>query len=166
MYARFLEAIMPRSLRLACLMTLAVAVPLSNATDWPQWRGPDLRGSSPERGLPERWSPQQNVAFKLPLPAGGASTPIVSGDRIFLNVAEGDLVQLWCVDRRSGAVAWKRPLGPGTGHAHRKHNMATPSPVTDGARVFALTGNGVLKGFDLGGQELWARDIQKEYGAF
>jgi outer membrane protein assembly factor BamB len=148
------------------LIALAVPVTPSPAADWPQWRGPDLRGSSPERGLPERWSPQQNVAFKLALPAGGASTPIVSGDRVFLNVADGEAVELWCVDRRSGAVTWKRPLGSGAGHAHRKHDMATPSPVTDGSRVFALTGNGVLKGFDIGGRELWARDIQKDYGTF
>jgi outer membrane protein assembly factor BamB len=153
-------------LRLAGVVAAAALVPSLHAADWPQWRGPELRGTSPEQGLPLRWSARENVAFKLPLPAGGASTPVVSGDRIFLNVADGDTVQLWCVDRRSGAVAWKRPLGSGAGHAHRKHNMATPSPVTDGTRVFALTGNGVLKGFDLTGRELWTRDIQKDYGAF
>jgi outer membrane protein assembly factor BamB len=155
-----------RLLRLACAVAGAVAVPSLDAADWPQWRGPELRGTSPERDLPVRWSARENVGFKLALPAGGASTPIVSGDRIFLNVAEGETVQLWCVNRRSGAVTWKRPLGSGAGHAHRKHNMATPSPVTDGQRVFALTGNGVLKGFDLQGRELWTRDIQKEYGPF
>jgi outer membrane protein assembly factor BamB len=136
------------------------------AADWPQWRGPDLTGSSPELALPVRWSTRENVAFRLALPEGGASTPIVAGDRVFLTVAEGDTVQLWCVDRPTGTVAWKRPLGSGAGHAHRKHNMATPSPVTDGTRVYAMTGNGVLKGFDLAGRELWARDVQKEYGPF
>ena len=29
-----------------------------------------------------------------------------------------------------------------------------------------LTGTGILKGFDFAGKELWARDIQKEYGTF
>jgi outer membrane protein assembly factor BamB len=144
----------------------ALFVPLAHGADWPQWRGPELTGSSPERQLPVRWSAQENIAFKLALPEGGASTPIVSGDRIFLNVAAGDAVQLWCVDRRAGTVKWKRRLGSGAGDAHRKHNMATPSPVTDGARVVALTGNGVLKAFDLDGRELWARDVQKEYGPF
>jgi outer membrane protein assembly factor BamB len=145
---------------------MAVAASPLLAADWPQWRGPDLRGTSPESGLPVRWSAQENVAYKLPLPAGGASTPIVSGDRLFLNVADGDTVQLWAVDRRTGKVAWKRPLGSAAGHAHRKHNMATPSPVTDGRRVFVMSGNGVLKGFDLAGTELWSRDIQKEFGPF
>jgi outer membrane protein assembly factor BamB len=44
--------------------------------------------------------------------------------------------------------------------------MATPSPVTNGRRVFAMSGQGVLKGFDLSGRELWTRELQKEYGAF
>jgi outer membrane protein assembly factor BamB len=48
----------------------------------------------------------------------------------------------------------------------RKHNMSSPSPVTDGRSVWVLTGTGALKGFDFEGRELWARDIQKDYGAF
>ena len=158
----------PRSKASAVLTGLAAAwlAASAGAADWPQWRGPDLRGTSPERGLPVRWSAQENVAFRLPLPSGSGSTPIVSGPRIFLNVADGDTVFLWCVDRRSGAVNWKRPVGPSAGHAHRKHNMSTPSPVTDGQRVYALTGTGILKGFEMDGRELWARDVQKEYGAF
>ena len=139
---------------------------VGRAADWPQWRGPELRGASPERGLPLKWSATENVAFRVALPSFGASTPIVAGDRIFLNVAEGDTVALWALDRKSGAVSWKRPLGSNVGHAHRKHNMGTPSPTVDGRRVYALTGTGTLKGFDLEGRELWARDIQKEYGAF
>lgn len=162
-----MPVIMPVLRNLMALVGGALLVPLAHSADWPQWRGPDLTGSSPERALPLRWSAQENVAFKLALPSGGASTPIVAGDRVFLNVADGETVQLWCVDRRTGTVKWKRPLGSAAGHAHRKHNMATPSPVTDGTRVFALTGNGVLQGFDLEGRELWApRDVQKEYGPF
>jgi outer membrane protein assembly factor BamB len=145
----------------ACLAAGATA-----AGDWPQWRGPELRGTSPERGLPVRWSLSENVAFKVELPSFGASTPIVAGERIFLNVAEGDAVSLWSIDRRTGKLVWSRPLGTNVGHAHRKHNMATPSPVADGGRVYALTGSGMLKGFGLDGRELWSRDIQKEYGAF
>jgi outer membrane protein assembly factor BamB len=44
--------------------------------------------------------------------------------------------------------------------------MSTPSPVTDGTTVWVMTGTGVLKAFDFKGGELWARDIQKEYGEF
>jgi outer membrane protein assembly factor BamB len=89
----------------------------------------------------------------------------VWGERVFLNVAEGDDLSLWCVDRAKGAVLWKRKLGGGN-MMMRKHNMASPSPVTDGKSVWVMTGTGVLKGFDFEGRELWTRDIQKDYGAF
>ena len=120
----------PRARALAAAV-LAAALP-AVATwggDWPQWRGPARNGVSPERDLPVRWTATENVVWKLPLPGRSGSTPIVSGDRVFLNVADG------AADRplvrrpaRPGRVSWKRPLGR-RGHAHRKHNMSSPSPV-------------------------------------
>ena len=80
------------------------AAPLT-AENWPQWRGPLLNGLSAETNLPVRWSQTENIAWKLALPAWSGSTPIVWGDRIFLNVAEGRNLWLWCVDRARGAVA-------------------------------------------------------------
>jgi outer membrane protein assembly factor BamB len=106
------------------------------------------------------------MAWTLPLPSRGGATSIVSGDRVFLSVAQEDGVFLWCVDRRDGSVLWKRLVGSSEGHAHRKHNMATPSPVVGDGRVFVMTGNGALKGFALDGRELWARDLQENYGPF
>ena len=135
------------------------------AGNWPQWRGPQLNGTSDERNLPLKWSATENLSWKLPLPDRSGSTPIVWGERVFLNVAEGDSLFLWCVDRNKGALAWKRLLGGGN-HRERKQNMSSPSPVTDGKSVYVMTGTGVLKGFDFEGRELWARDIQKDYGAF
>jgi outer membrane protein assembly factor BamB len=44
--------------------------------------------------------------------------------------------------------------------------MSSPSPVTDGQTVWVMTGTGVFKAFDYSGKELWAREIQKDYGAF
>src|SRR5829696_771302 len=144
------------ALTLALLGT-AVAVP--TAENWPQWRGPALNGISAEKNLPLRWSKTENVAWKLPMPDWSGSTPIVWGDRIFLSVAEGRNLSLWCVDRTRGAVLWKRPLGGGNTRM-QKQNMSSPSPVTDGRDVWVMTGTGVIKAFDFEGKELWTRDIQ------
>ena len=62
-------------------------------------------------------------------------------------------------------MLWKRQLGGGNTRM-QKQNMSSPSPVTDGQHVWVMTGTGVLKAFDFEGKELWARDIQKDYGAF
>ena len=146
-----------------CPACAAVAAP--TAENWPQWRGPALNGISAEKNLPVRWSKTENVAWKLPLPDWSGSTPIVWGDRIFLSVAEGGDLYLWCVDRTRGAALWKQRLGGGNVRM-QKQNMSSPSPVTDGRTVWAMTGTGILKAFDLAGKELWMRDIQKEYGRF
>jgi outer membrane protein assembly factor BamB len=150
---------------------LSVTAARPSAENWPQWRGPLLNGISGERNLPLKWSATENVSWKLQLPAWSGSTPIVWGDRIFLNVADdlrvqsGDNLHLWCVDRAKGTVLWKRPLGSGN-HQERKQNMSTPSPVTDGTLVWVMTGTGILKAFDFNGAEKWVRDIPKDYGRF
>jgi len=154
---------MRRRLLAACLA--ALLLPSLVAANWPQWRGPDMNGVSAEKNLPLKWSATENVAWKLAMPDRSGSTPIVWGSRVFLNVAEGDALSLWCVDRAKGTVLWKRPLGSGNVKM-RKHNMSSPSPVTDGRSVWVMAGTGVLKSFDFEGRELWSRDIQKDYGQF
>jgi len=137
----------------------------ARAENWPQWRGPSLNGISGEKNLPVSWSRDQNIDWKLPLPSWRGATPIIWGDRIFLNVADqGDLF-LWCVDRARGTVLWKKHLTGGNFKIN-KQNMSSPSPVTDGAHVYVMTGTGVLKGFDFSGNEVWGRDLQKDYGRF
>ncbi len=109
-----------------------------------------------------------NIAWRLPLPAYSGSTPIIWGDTIFLNVATGTNtgeLELWAIDRNKQAVSWKRPIA-GSNHMERKQNMSSPSPVTDGKYVWVMTGLGILKAFDFGGKEIWARDIQADYGKF
>lgn len=138
---------------------------VASAENWPQWRGPSLNGLSAEKNLPVRWTAEENIVWKLPLPSWSGSTPIIWRNLIFLNVADGDNLSLWCVDRKKGDVVWKRPLGSGNVKM-RKQNMSSPSPVTDGRSVFVMTGTGILKGFDFNGKELWVRDIQKDYGEF
>jgi len=148
--------------RILGLLLLALA---AWGEDWPQWRGPSLNGISGETGLPLHWSTTENIAWKLEMPGRSGATPIIWGNRIFLNVAEGDDLELWCVDKAKGTVIWKKRLAAGN-YKINKQNMSSPSPVTDGKNVWAITGTGVLKGFDFDGNELWMRDIQKDYGKF
>jgi outer membrane protein assembly factor BamB len=152
----------------AVLCVCLVAPVTVFADNWPTWRGPTLNGVSTETGLPTTWSATENVAWKLPLPAYSGSTPIIWGERIFLSVAtdsRSGSLELWAVDRTKPSVAWKRPIAGGN-HIERKQNMSSPSPVTDGKRVWLMTGVGILKSFDFSGTELWSRDIQADYGRF
>src|SRR5687768_18492541 len=94
------------------------------ADDWPHWRGPLASGVSAERTLPTRWSATENVAWKAPLAGAGVSTPIVSGDRVYVTSQigaglrrEGNHPRL--VQGADAAAQGERPLGataadPGT----------------------------------------------------
>jgi len=135
------------------------------AESWPQWRGPSLNGISAEKNLPTKWSTTENVTWKLKTPEYSGSTPIVWGDHVFLNVGDGNELWFWDVDRTTGVVRWKRPLGIGN-RRMMKQNMSSPSPVTDGTLVWVMTGTGILKAFDFSGKEIWMRSIQQEYGRF
>src|SRR5215468_1495773 len=138
-------------MRIAKLAPALLALPIllvlcANAENWPQWRGPDLNGVSNETNLPVKWGPEENIAWKLAMPAFSGSTPAIWGNRIFLNVAlsaDNGEIELWCIDRTKPAVLWKRSMGD-KNTKMRKQNMSSPSPVTDGKFVYALTGTGVL----------------------
>lgn len=137
----------------------------AQAENWPQWRGPNLDGTSAEKGLPVSWSKTENVTWRLDMPMRSGSTPIIWGERIFLNVADGDNLELWCLDRTKGDVLWKKPVGGGN-YKINKQNMSSPSPVTDGRNIYVMAGTGMIKAFDFTGKDLWTRDIQADYGKF
>ncbi|MBS1790346.1 MAG: PQQ-binding-like beta-propeller repeat protein [Acidobacteria bacterium] len=163
---------MRRTLSLAVAFTSLlslVSLAVVSAENWPSWRGPMMNGISNERNLPVKWTTEENVTWKLAMPDRSGSTPIIWDNLIFLNVADGTktagTLSFWGIDRATGKILWKKPLGDGD-HMMRKQNMSSPSPVTDGKTVWVLTGNGLLRAFDFKGNELWLRDIQKDYGKF
>jgi outer membrane protein assembly factor BamB len=160
------------------LVCALAAVLAARADNWPQWRGPKMNGVSAEANLPLKWNvapadsadqKDENIAWKLALPGLSGATPIIWGDKIFINAVDGDTIQLWCVNKKTGQPVWKRELGAGGSmnpRLYRKQNMSSPSPSTDGTHLYVMTGTGLLRAFDFNGQELWLRDIQKDYGAF
>ena len=137
----------------------------SLATDWPQWRGPFFNGSTDETDLPASWGETENVRWVKPLPGPSGATAIISANRVFVSsTVEGtpDFVAL-CLHAQTGAALWKQRIGSDSRRLPR-NNLASPSPATDGKRVFFLYGNGELVGFDVDGKQLWSRGIEREYG--
>jgi hypothetical protein len=112
----------------ACIVFSAMSV--LRAENWPQWRGPSLNGISGETNLPVAWTTTENITWKLPLPAWSGSTPIVWGERIFLNVAEKGSLFLWMVDRNRGEVLWKRHLSDGDNSAAKSSGCAISRRTT------------------------------------
>lgn len=71
-------------------------------------------------------------------------------------------------DSASGRKAWEHEV-PAEGplpSVHEKHNLASPSPVTDGERVYAWFATGQIVAVDLSGKRVWHKHLGKEYGPF
>lgn len=134
------------------------------AEPWPQWRGAKLDGVSTEKNLPTKWSRTENVVWRLALPGPAGASPVVWGDRVFVTSVDGQNLVLMCV-YTSGKELWRQVVGVGNKEVRGDEgNSASPSPCTDGKRVWTFMANGMLACYTIDGQEVWKFDIQTRYG--
>ena len=135
------------------------------AANWPGWRGPDGSGTAAEKNLPLHWTTNENVAWRVPLPDRGNSTPIVWRQRIFLTQAISSRSDraVMCFDRRNGKLVWQSGVTWTEKEPTSEQNPpCTPSPVTDGERVIAWFGSAGVYCYDFAGHELWRRDLGQQ----
>ncbi len=150
---------------LLCLSLLCN--PIIQAENWPNWRGPNYNGSTDANNLPVNWSKTDNIAWKTPLPGASAATPIIWNDHVFVSSINENTQQLLaiCINRKNGDVLWQKNIGIGYGE-QRRHNKASPSPVTDGEHVYFYYGTGDLACFDFEGNQIWERQLEEDHGSF
>ncbi len=146
-----------RSLLIVCSI-FAVTGTQARAENWTRFRGDNGQGISSETNLPVEWSTIQNVIWKTEIPGEGWSSPIVYDDHIFLTTAteEGQLCHVICVDRKTGDIAWNKEVHRQEAGAKRAQNSyATPTPVTDGEKVYAVFADGTVVALDYDGEMVW-----------
>lgn len=70
-------------------LVVSLLTPLTAAAEahWPQWRGPAFDGTAPQTSPPVTWSETSNVLWKKEIPGSGAGTPVIWGDKVFLQTA-------------------------------------------------------------------------------
>ena len=131
--------------------------------DWPGWRGPRRDGVSEDPNVPLHWSPTRNIRWKTPIPGTGHSSPVITGDRVFLTTCLEDQEQrlLLCLDRHDGHVLWqKEVLRAPLEKKNRLNSYASSTPVTDGRHVwvsFFQNPSIVITCYDLDGNEIWRK---------
>ncbi|MGE4182950.1 MAG: PQQ-binding-like beta-propeller repeat protein, partial [Limisphaerales bacterium] len=129
--------------------------------NWPRFRGPTGQGISTETNIPHAWSATQGIRWRTAIPGLGWSSPIVWDDLVFVTtVSEGNTqCRILALDRRTGQIAWNTlvheivPL-----RKEQKNSYASPTPVTDGERVYAVFGDGTQVAVDMKGGLLWKND--------
>jgi outer membrane protein assembly factor BamB len=162
---------MKSDVRVPVVLALALLLPAAAAlrgSDWPEWRGPARTGTSTETGLPSSWSPSgENLAWKAPY--GGRSSPVVFGDRLYLQNTVGtgaaEQERLLCLNADSGKLLWEHRYNIFTSDVPA-HRIAWSSPAVDPAsgNVFAISGNGLVMSLSREGKLLWERSLAEEFG--
>jgi outer membrane protein assembly factor BamB len=145
---------------------LLFATATLNAENWPQFRGPTGQGHSTETGLPLRWSAALNIAWKTELPGQSWSSPIVWADHVFVTTATdgGESCRVIALDRRSGTILWNREVfRQGLRRKEGRNTYATPTPATDGDRVFACFGDGSFAALSFAGEIVWTNRDYPHY---
>ena len=160
---------MPLAIVLTIILALISPCAL-HSSDWPRFRGPNGSGVSESTGLPTEIGPNKNVVWKIPLPEGHSS-PIVSGNRIFLTMAEGGTLvdagrkkfvdqggKLYTVslDPGNGEILWKKEAPrPRMERYQHTNTPASPSPAVDGENVYVFFGDFGLISYRYDGTERW-----------
>ncbi len=179
-------------IRLNALFTgIAMATMMSgvaHAEHWPEWRGPNGLGVVAAGAPPLQWSETENVKWKTSLPGRGQSTPIIWGDRIFIQNAvsvgedNGKVRSAFgfgappskkvtvpyrflviCLDRNTGDILWETEVAktlPHEGH-HPSASLAPYSPVTDGEHVWVSYGSRGVYCLDFDGAIVWQAEARQ-----
>jgi len=147
-----------------CCLFGAAAGEAPPAGTWPNWRGPAGDGVAAGAGYATRWSPTENVRWKVALPGLGASTPAVWGDRVVVTCTVDGKDAVLCFDR-AGKEVWRQLLGAERAGKHKKATGANPSPVTDGRHAWVYFKSGEMAALDLGdGAVVWKTNLQEKFG--
>lgn len=137
-----------------------------DVNDWPMWRGPNADGIGVGPAVPTKWTETENIAWKAKLPGRGHSSPIIMGDRIYLETADEQkkIQSVICLDRKDGTQIWQKPLFEGNFETamHGENTQATSTLACDGERLCALFLNDHkiwAIALDLDGNEIWKTDV-------
>ena len=169
-------------------MSLAESHSTKALDHWPTWRGPLANGTAPHADPPVEWSTSKNIKWKLDLPGQSNATPIIWANRVFVvTAAQSERTvdqlspptmeppggyrtkrprhyyrfQVYCIDRQTGQIFWKRVAAEKVPHEgrHGTNTYASGSPTTDGQRLYVTFGSHGLFCYDLDGNLLWQRDL-------
>lgn len=137
------------------------ALVAANAEDWPEFRGPTAQGHVTSGRVPLHWDATKNVAWKIPVPGTGWSSPVVVRGKIFLTTAvnegAGLSLRTLAFEAKSGKALWSTEVFrvEAAGPKHNKNSHASPTPIVDGDRVWVHFGPYGTACLTTAGKILW-----------
>ncbi|MFT5523271.1 MAG: outer membrane protein assembly factor BamB [Pirellulaceae bacterium] len=151
------------------ILVLGYCTSLKAADEWPQFRGVNGQGHAATTGLPAKFSESQNVAWKTDIAGKGWSSPVITGDEIWMTTASttevsdeekekrlekntgsqpldvaGELVmRAVCVQRSTGKIIHDvlllKKRNPQP--IHTLNSYASPTPILEDGKLYCHFGD-------------------------
>ena len=136
--------------------------PALQAEDWTRFRGPNGSGVS-TTVFPATWS-ENEIRFSVPLPGIGHSSPVVRGDKLFVQSANAETAHqhVICLNSRTGEKNWQRDFELTPYHIHTRNSFASVTPAVDEHHVYvawSTPDQTTITALDHNGNPVWHRDI-------
>ena len=147
------------------LMTLAFTS-VTQADDWPQWRGPERTGISKETGLLQKWPADgPKLRWKATDIGTGYSSPSVVLGRVYLQTTRENDEFALALDELTGAKVWEVPVGKVGKNRGPQYPGTRSTPTVDGDRLYCLASDGELSCLDLTKGDLkWKKHLRQDFG--
>lgn len=155
-------------LRQSNLPALMLAISLLNASpglgqEWTRFRGPNGSGVSRATTIPVEWG-EEDYRWKIELPGSGHGSPVIWGNRLFLNAErdDGRVRVVMCIDTRDGRVLWDRDFAAASHRKHKNNSFASSTPAVDAEHVYvswAVPERLTLMALDHEGNVVWNDDL-------
>lgn len=140
---------------------------ISLAQQWSRYRGPNGQGISYAKNIPVKWT-QKDYNWKVSLPGGGHSSPVLWGDKVF--VTSGDLKTdsgfLLAMRVSDGKVLWQKQYSLASYRPNPRNSYATATPAVDADHIYVLwttPKETILIALDHDGGEIWKRTFEGVY---
>ena len=149
---------------LILFLVLTVTSPALVAQEhWPRFHGNNGTGVSANSKLPSSWT-NGDYAWQVDLPGIGSGSPVVWGDKIFLNSSDSKTAELTvlCLSADSGQEQWRKKFDSSKHYLHSKNTFASATMAADAERVYLTFANEQhtwLIALSHQGVEKWKRDF-------
>jgi outer membrane protein assembly factor BamB len=129
---------------------------------WPQFRGPNGDGISPETGINKDWKTKPpKVLWRRPMGDNGYSQPIIADGKAFILDYSGGQDVVVALELETGKEAWKFPYASKS-NSTQGYTRSTPA-FSDG-KLYTLSKMGLAHCLDArNGTKVWALDF-KDFG--
>jgi outer membrane protein assembly factor BamB len=132
-------------------------------SQWPQWRGPERNGISPEKGLLTRWPAEgPTLAWSVNNVGDGFSSAIIQ-DQLVFTQGKSDSVEILSAIDLKGKLKWQKTIGRALMTGEWQQSRCTPTYYKN--KVYALTSTGDLACFDaITGRTEWQMKAFEKFG--